>query len=146
MTAYATKSQIIDAISRANLKQTFDEQGYEHWTASEHDMCGTYHIIPTWVGNQRVFMAERIEEREGYEVAYSASQEGSDLNIIEEGERWGFWANEQHIHFLDRTVHLKGVRAGVALDMGRLYNQEAVYDWANDAVIDCTEAATALPA
>ena len=131
--SYATADEIVDAIRRANLSADGEWQS---------NLDGTYRIIPSWIGSVRVFMAERIQEAEGYEVAYQSALGGTDLNLVGQGERWGYW-EDGGIVYLDRTVHIVAP-GGVALDVARLYAQEAIFDWSNGACIPTTDPATGL--
>lgn len=126
---YASAATILDAIRRAN---------------PEHALVdGTYHIVPTWVGSARVYMAERITEDEGWEVAYQSAEGGQILNTIDPADRWGVWTDGGVI-FLDKTVHITGAPGGVALDLARLYAQEAIWDWKRSIVVPTSDPATAL--
>ena len=132
---YLTAAEISDAIDRANPAS---------------DVAGTYHIVGTWVGSARVWMAERIEETEGFEVAYASidswkhNQPNGDLYSIEPGDRIGAWWSGEGELVLDRTVHIKGAAGGVALDLARLYNQQAIWDWKFGMEVPTTDPATAL--
>lgn len=131
---YASAADILDAIRRAN---PYDAE----LSAGQCD--GTYRIVGSWVGSARVWMAERITEDSGWEVAYTSAEGGTDLNAIHEGDRWGLWVDGGVI-YLDRTVHVTGAPGGVALDLARLYAQEAIWDWARGTVVPTTDPTTAL--
>lgn len=139
MTNYATADDITDAICRLNATVGIDEETGTP-VLQDGPIDGTYRIIPSWIGSQRVWMAERIQETAGYEVAYRSAQEGP--NLIHSQDRWGAWVSGG-ILYLDRTAHVVGP-LGVALDMARTYAQECVWSWAQSATIDATNPATAL--
>lgn len=133
---YLTAAEISDAIDRANPTT---------------DVAGTYTIVGSWVGSARVWMAERITETSGYEVAYDsinhwkAGRVNTDLYGIEPFHRIGAWWDEETGELcLDYTVHIRGARGGVALDVARLYKQKAIWSWHETEVIETTDPATAL--
>lgn len=114
---------ILDAIERANIAVS-PERGV-HFNVQD----GTYRIIPTWVGNVRVFQAERIIETEGYEIAYGPVMEEEFWYPVHE-TRFGIWTDpDTGIVYLDQTIHVRGnfLRA---LEIGSLYSQIAIWDWA----------------
>lgn len=130
MTSYASAEAIMRAIERAN--------------AIGASTDGTYLIRPERQDTGGVvYVAERVTETNGYEVAYDSALGAPHLNIVNDGERWGLWT-DGGVAYLDRTMYVTGVRAGVALDIARMYAQEAVWDWARSEVILTSDPATAL--
>lgn len=133
---YITKAAALEAIVRAHSVETA-----EGITGTAD---GTYQLVPTWVGNVRVWMAYRIRETVGYEVAYDALLDAPNLDSIEEGDRIGYWRDPETGEVcLDRTLHIVAP-GGVALDIARLYNQKAIWSWAMSHCIEATDPATAL--
>ena len=97
---------------------------------------GTYRIIPSWIGSTRVWMAERITETAGYEIAYSDVMVGRYWYPLNEA-RFGFWQDPASGEtYLDQTVYLQGNFA-IALELGARYSQIAIWDWAEQRVWEC---------
>jgi hypothetical protein len=116
-----TRAEILDAISRVH-----DYDTYPPVDSTPQD--GTYRIIPTWVGNVRVWHAERITEFSGYEIAYAAVPEGQFWYPLNEC-RFGYWRDSATgIEYLDQTVHVRG-NYNVAHTMAAHYSQVALWDW-----------------
>jgi hypothetical protein len=128
MTAYLiTRDEILDAIERVNALDTYSP-------VERHAVVdGTYSIIPTWIGNARVWMAQKIDTREGYEVAFEAILGDGTYDLT--FARFGVWTDpETGKVWLDRTVHVKGSEA-VAENIARHYDQLAIWDWFNQRAI-----------
>lgn len=111
-----------------------------------HD--GTYTVVLNYAGHNPELHGHpsafaRVEETRGYEVAYSAMLMGTDMNFVDVGDRIGVWTDDDGTVYLNRVVHIDAP-AGVALDVARLYDQKAIWDWKRAEVILSTEPATAL--
>jgi hypothetical protein len=123
-----TRAEIIDAICRVNATDTHNPVAWHGPTD------GTYRIIPTWVGSARVWMAQKLSQESGFEVAYESIEEGPfwyDLGSA----RLGIWTDPETGRVrLDRTVNVRGSEI-VAIDTARLYDQLAIWDWAAGASI-----------
>lgn len=124
-----SRAEILDAIYRANLE--YPEPDFVATVKrGPHAMDGTYRIIPTWIGSARVWHAERINETEGYEIAYApVINDGNHYSYPLDESRFGYWTNPATgEEFLDQTIHTRGNFA-VALEIGALYSQLAIWDW-----------------
>ena len=72
----------------------------------------------------------RTEELDGYEIGYDAM----NLDVVRPmifaqlGDRIGVWRDNGKL-YVDRTVHLRGPQE-LAENLGREYNQLAIWDWA----------------
>ncbi len=131
---YINRPQIIDAISRFCF---FEGRG--------NQIDGTYRLIPTWIGSERVWMAERIEETSGFEVAFDEIKSDTDLYVNNDFDRVGIWQDETGYVWVDRTMHIRGTLSGVAHDVARLYNQKAIWSWHRGEVETVDPTCTALP-
>lgn len=123
-----SRDEILVAINRANIRITPDKG--VHFAPQD----GTYSIIPTWVGNDRVWMAQRITEYTGYEIAHRPVMDGRYWYPLDVA-RFGYWQDratgETH---LDETIHVRGNYV-IALEIGAKYNQLAIWDWADNSEI-----------
>lgn len=125
-----SRDEILDAIRRIH------DYAYPPHAATPGD--GTYRIIPTWVGSTRVWMAERIIETDGWEVAYASVLDGRYWYPLSEA-RFGYWADPATgVEYLDQTVHIRG-NYNVAHTMGAYYAQVAIWNWA-DSTVETTNA------
>ena len=139
MTAYASRSEIIDAIERSVLTRRRESD-------APANIDGTYRLIPTWIGSTRVWMAEPITETSGFEIAYEevwTDEEG--LQGVKESDRFGAWYDPTDgTFYLDRTMHVRGTMSGVAHDIARLYSQKAIWSWHGQKVEEVEATCTAL--
>jgi hypothetical protein len=116
-----SRADILGAISRTNGGAPQD---------------GTYRIVPSWIGSERVWMAERISEVDGYEIAYADVAPGTFWYPLD-AARFGYWCDPATNEiYLDQTIHTRGNFA-IALEIGAHYSQLAIWDWADQRVWEC---------
>jgi hypothetical protein len=123
-----TRAEILDAIERVNAYDTYSP-------VPRHDVKdGTYRIIGSWIGSHRVWMAQKLSQEPGYEVAYEAVPEASFWYGSD--SRYGVWTDPETGEVcLYRTVNVKGNYA-VANKLGAIYGQKAIWDWHEGKAID----------
>lgn len=117
-------NELRDAIERANLT-TDPETGAVVPCA---DVDGTYALEPTWLGSVRVWMARRITEASGFEIAYAPV--GDDPIEWRPGLRIGVWTDSGRTQ-LDYTLHVD-CPADIAITLGARYCQDAIWEWNGD--------------
>lgn len=126
-----TRAEILDAIGRVHDFDTYPP-------ADPRPQDGTYRIIPTWVGNARVWMAQRIDGV-GYEVGYQAIDNDEHWWYALDEARFGYWRNpETGEECLDRTVEIRGAlpvaeRIAVTYGQTHIWNWQTRSAWAVDA-------------
>lgn len=134
---YVTRAQIIDAISRSVMVERAD--------GIDANVEGTFALIPTWIGSERVWTAARIEETSGFEVAFESVADSDILYSAADFDRFGVWYDSETGEYdLDRTMHIRGTLSGVAHDVARIYSQKAIWSWHRHEVEYVDPTCTAL--
>ena len=98
---------------------------------------GTYRLIPGWIGSRRTWSAERVTERDGYEVALSSAIGDWDHSALAWGgpdARYGVWTDDNGSVCIDRTVHVMGTLDSV-MSIAQRFDQDAVWAWDTSSVI-----------
>jgi hypothetical protein len=121
-----TRDEILDAIKRVHATDTYNPQ------AIVEPEDGTYKLIASWIGSQRVWFAQKLSNEGGYEIAVGAIPDKAWYPLSE--ARFGVWTDPETGEIdLDQTVNIRG-SFNTACEMASFYNQKAFWSWIDNRV------------